>query len=198
MADLAQAEFTRVARGGTISKSPLPSEKLVLGIASSSHAAIRRVHNDSPDQALAVLAVKLRKWLLKGGTTAQAARHYQGCVETYIGWDGVAAPAVETPAKGVEIPYGESVVRSRPDVILEADDSGRHEVRVLLWDELGLDGNAAELIALPAVDRVEETYGADSVAVVKVLHLPTLALEEVSEDAAKARRDDVESLLASV
>jgi hypothetical protein len=198
MADLAQAEFTRVARGGTISKSPLPSEKLVLGIASSSHAAVRRVHSESPAQALAYLAGKLRKWFLKGGTTAQAARHYRECVERYIQWDGVGAPAIETPSKGLEVTYGESVVRARPDVILSPDGTGQYEVRILLWDELPLDSNSAELIALPAVDRVEETYGEEKVATVKVLHLPTLRLEEVSEEAAKARREDVEALLASV
>lgn len=198
MTDLAQAEFTRVARGGTISKSPLPSEKLVLGIASSSHAAVRRVHSESPAQALAYLATKLRKWFLKGGTTAQAARHYQECVERYIRWDGVGAPAVETPAKGLEIHYGENVVRSRPDVILAPNGTGQYEIRILLWDELLLDSNAAELIALPAVDRVEETYGEEKVAAVKVLHLPTLTLEEVTEDAAKARRADVEALLDNV
>jgi hypothetical protein len=198
MANLAQAPFTRLARGGHISSSSLPSEKLVLGIASTSHAAVRRVHNETPNQAIAVLALKLRKWFLMGGNAAQAARHYQDCVESYIHWDGTAAAAVETPAKGTQTIYGDSIVRSRPDVILEPNGTGRHEVRVLLWDELGLTQDAAEMIALPAVDRVEDTYGEGSVAVVKILHLPTLRLEEVAEDAAKARRGDVEDLLASV
>jgi hypothetical protein len=199
MADLAQAEFTRLARGGTISSdAPLPSEKLVLGIASTSHAAIRRVHNESPEQALSVLAGKLRRWFLMGGNAALTARRYQDCVEAYIDWDGRAAPATETPSKGAHIAYGDHVIRSRPDVIIAEDGTGEYEVRVLLWDELGLNKEAAEIIALPAVDRVEETYGAGTVSTVKVLHLPTKRLEEVTEDAAKARRADVEALLGGL
>jgi hypothetical protein len=199
MANLAQAEFTRLARGGTISSSgPLPSEKLVLGIASTSHAAIRRVHNETPAQARAVLAGKLRKWFLLGGNAASTARHYQECVETYIAWDGVAAPAVETPSKGEPISYGDDLIRCRPDVILADDETGLYEVRVLLWDELGLTADAAELIASPAVERVDETYGTGKVGVVKVLHLPTQQIEEVSEDAARGRRDEVAELLASI
>jgi hypothetical protein len=198
MADLAQAEFTRLVRGGTISTgAPLPSEKLVLGIASTSHAAIRRVHKESPEQALAVLASKLRRWFLMGGNAALTARRYQECVEAYIEWDGVAAPATETPSRGLEIAYGDSVVRSRPDVILAKGDEG-YEARVLLWDELPLTKQASELIALPAVDRVEETYGEGSVAIVKVLHLATGQLEEVAEDAAKQRRGAVEDLLSDI
>lgn len=199
MADLAQAEFTRLARGGTIStSSPLPSEKLVLGISATSHAAIRRVHNESPAKARAVLAGKLRRWFLMGGNAALTARRYSDCVETYIEWDRNAAPAVETPAKGTPVQYGDNIVRCRPDVILGDEEASEYEVRILLWDELGLNKDSAEVIALPAVDRVEETYGAGKVAVVKVLHLPTRHLQEVAEDAAKARRGDVEELLDSV
>ncbi|HSS33614.1 MAG TPA: hypothetical protein VLL27_10070 [Solirubrobacterales bacterium] len=199
MADLPQADFCRLARGGTLAPpGGLPAEKVVLGISSASHAAIRRVHNETPEIALSNLTGTLRKYFLSGGPAAETARRYHDCVETYIDWDEAASPATETPHKGAHIAYGEHIVRSRPDVILGDDGTGEYEVRVLLWDELGLNQAAAEVIALPALDRVEETYGAGKVAIVKVLHLPTRHLEEVAEDAARARRPDVEALLDGV
>lgn len=198
MADLSQAEYARVARGGTLSKASLPAEKLVLGISATSHAAIRRVHKESPDRARAVLAGKLRRFFLLGGTAAETARRYQDCVESYIAWDGQAAPATELPSKGKPIPFNGGVVRARPDVILGDDGTGTYEARILLWDDLPLKQDSAELIALPVVERVEDTYGEGKVAVVKVLHLVTNNLQEVAANAAHARREDVEALLNAV
>lgn len=198
-ADLSQADFCRLARGGDLAPpGGLPAEKIVLGISSASHAAVRRVHNETPEIALSNLAGTLRKYFLSGGQPAQTARHYQECVETYIAWDGQAAPATETPARGKSIGYDGGIVRARPDVILGDDGTGEYEVRVLLWDELPLKRDSAELIALPAVERVEETYGPGKVAVVNVFHLATNDLEQVAADSAHARRADVEELLASV
>ena len=198
MADLSQAEYARVARGGSLSKASLPAEKLVLGISATSHAAIRRVHKESPARAKAVLAGKLRRFFLLGGTAAETARRYQECVEGYIAWDGQAASATELPSKGKPISFNGGVVRARPDVILGNGDSGNYEVRILLWDELPLQKDSAELIALPTVERVEDTYGEGKVAVVKVLHLVTNDLQEVAANAAHARRADVEELLTAV
>lgn len=198
-ADLSQADFCRLARGGDLAPpGGLPAEKIVLGISSASHAAVRRVHNETPEIALSNLAGTLRKYFLSGGQPAQTARRYQGCVESYIAWDGHAAPATETPARGRAIGYDGGIVRARPDVILANSGTGEYEVRVLLWDELPLDRDSAELIALPAAERVEETYGPGKVAVVKVLHLAINNLEEVAADSAHARRADVAELLASV
>jgi hypothetical protein len=200
MADLSQAEYGRLARGGDVAQGGVPpAEDVVLGISSTSHAAIRRVHKESPATAQAVLTGKLRRFFLAGGRAAETARRYQDCVNSYIAWDGDAAPAVETPSKGKPIAYsGGGIVRARPDVILGDEETGEYEVRVLLWDELALDRDAAELIALPVAERVEDTYGEGKVSVVKVLHLVTNQLEEVAADSAHARRQDVEALLASV
>jgi len=197
MADLSQAEYGRLARGGSLSNKDLPAEKVVLGISATSHAAVRRVHNESPARARAVLAGKLRRFFLAGGRAAQTAQRYRECVETYIHWDGEAAPAAETPSKGSPIAYDGGIVRARPDVILGDEDTGEYEVRILLWDELPLDKDSAELIALPVVERVEGTYGEGRISVVKVLHLATNQLQEVAADSAHARRADVEELLAS-
>jgi hypothetical protein len=199
MADLSQAEYGRLARGGEITRGGVPpAEEVVLGISSTSHAAIRRVHKESPTRARAVLAGKLRRFFLAGGRAAQTARKYQDCVETYIAWDGQAAPATETPAKGTPVAFNGGIVRARPDVILGDEETGQYEARVLLWDELPLDSDSAELIALPVVERVEDTYGPGKVAVVNVLHLPSNKVEQVTTDSAKARRADVEELLGSV
>lgn len=199
MADLSQAEYARLARGGTIARGGVsPAEDVVLGISSTSHAAIRRVHKESPARARAVLAGKLRRFFLAGGRAAQTARRYQECVENYIAWDGQAAPATETPSKGTPIAFNGGIVRARPDVILGDDETGEYEARVLLWDELPLDQDSAELIALPVIERVEDTYGEGKVSSVKVLHLVTNHLQEVAADSARARRADIEELLASV
>ncbi|HKF81368.1 MAG TPA: hypothetical protein VKB23_00225 [Solirubrobacterales bacterium] len=94
--------------------------------------------------------------------------------------------------------FNGSSVRARPDVVIGDEKTGEYEARVLLWDDLPLDQDAAELIALPVVERVEDTYGNGKVSVVKVLHLVTGQLEEVSPNTARGRRADVEALLASV
>ena len=198
MADLSQAEFARLARGGDIKEGATPAADVVLGISSTSHAAIRRVHNESPSRARAVLAGKLRRFLLAGGRAAETAGRYRDCVESYILWDGEGASAVETPAKGQAVTFNGSSVRARPDVVIGDEETGEYEARVLLWDDLPLDKDSAELIALPVVERVEDTYGRGKVSVVKVLHLVTGRLEEVSPNTARARRSDVEALLASV
>lgn len=197
MTDLSQAEFGRIARGGELSSGPRPAEDVVLGISSTSHAAIRRVHRESPAKARADLAGKLRRFFLAGGRAAETARRYQDCVEGYIAWDEAAEPATETPTKGRPVVFSNGVVRARPDVILGDEETGEYEVRALLWDELDLDQDSAELIALPLIERVEDSYGERKVDVVKVLHLVTNHLEEVDVGAARARRADVETLLAS-
>jgi hypothetical protein len=198
MADLSQAEFGRIARGGSLSSGPRPAEDVVLGISSTSHAAIRRVHRESPEKARADLAGKLRRFFLAGGRAAETARRYQDCVEGYIAWDETAEPATETPTKGRPVTFSNGVVRARPDVILGNEETGEYEVRALLWDELALDQDSAELIALPLVERVEDAYGEGKVGVVKVLHLVTNQIEEVAANVARGRRTDVEALLATV
>src|SRR5215218_368516 len=77
MADLSQAEFARLARGGDIKEGATPAADVVLGISSTSHAAIRRVHHESPSRARAVLAGKLRRFLLAGGRAAETAGRYR-------------------------------------------------------------------------------------------------------------------------
>jgi thioester reductase-like protein len=96
------------------------------------------------------------------------------------------------------VTFSNGVVRARPDVILGNEETGEYEVRALLWDELALDQDSAELIALPLVERVEDAYGEGKVGVVKVLHLVTNQIEEVAASVARGRRTDVEALLATV
>lgn len=198
MAELPQAEFGRAARGAPISPGLAPDvEMFILGMGQSARAAVRRVHSDTPDDARAYLAGKHSGFLLQGGSVAAIARAYRACLERYIGWDGQAAAAVATPTKGHPVPFAPNhIIKARPDVVL--DTGSGHEARVLLWDDLPLDAKAAEMIALPIVGYVEADFGQGSVAVVSVWQLETGQQEAVGPAAAQARRQDVETLLASI
>src|SRR4051812_26618169 len=199
MTDLSQSEFGRAARGAPITPGDPPDiEYFLLGMRSSAGAALRRVHTESPDLARSRFATKMSGFLLQGGAVAAFARALRACLDQYIQWDGEAAPAVMLPTKGKPIEFsGGHIVRARPDVVLERE-TGTYEARALLWDDLALDRRAAELIALPIVEYVEEEYGQGSTAVARVWQLETGEQQSVAPEEAEARRGDVEGLLASL
>jgi hypothetical protein len=198
MAELSQAEFGRVARGASINPGNPPDvEWFILGMRQSAIAAVRRVHSQSPDDARAYFQGKASGFYLQGGAAAATARSYRDCIERYIAWDGQAATAEATPTKGIEVRFSpDHVVRARPDVVLGGP--GTYEARVLLWDDLPLGPDAAELIALPAVGYVESEFGKDKAAPVSVWQLATSDRESVGPAAAEGRRSDVEALLAQI
>jgi hypothetical protein len=197
MVNINQSEFGRAVRGIPPGGS-LDIEYFLLGMRSSAGAAIRRVHDESPDRARAGLAAKMSDFLLQGGAVAAFAQSLQGCLEQYIAWDGgIAAAYVAAPTKGTPITFDPgNIVRARPDVVLD-DGSGAYEARVLLWDDLTLDRKAAEMIALPVVEYVEGKFGPGSTSSVSVWQLVTGEQESVAPPDAEARRADVEALLAS-
>jgi hypothetical protein len=197
MISLAQAEFTRLARGSAITPGEGPDvEWFLLGIRSSAGAAIRWVHKESAARGRSHFAGVNAQYLFGGGPAAAAARNYRDCIERYIALDGAGGPAVAMPTKGVSISFPPgNVVRARPDVVIGPDASGLYEARVLLWDELPLSRQAAEMIALPALKYVRSKLGAE--AGVVVWQLAREEEEIVSAGEADARQADVEGLLAA-
>jgi hypothetical protein len=195
MVNLSQAEFTRLARGDIITPGiEPPTEYFILGIRSSAGGCVRRVHSESVEMARSRFASVNGHYLFGGGAAAAAARAYRQCLERYISLDGTGAEAVDLPSKGVPVAFEPgNIVRSRPDVVLGPNEDGLYEVRVLLWDELALDRASAEVIALPALEYVRSTQGAD--AIVRIWQLATQQEEIVSPDEADGRRGDVEALL---
>jgi hypothetical protein len=178
----------------------MTTDYFILGLSSSAHAAIRRVHSETPDRGRAHYAGKASNYLLHGGAAAATARGYRDCIERYIAWDGNADPAVDLPTKGLPISFGQGdIVRSRPDVVLGPDEqSGAYDVRVLLLDELRLDRRAAEMIALAAHEYVWAQFGTNSTALVNVWQLARGEGETVTATEAEGRRTEVEALLAAI
>jgi hypothetical protein len=79
MAHVSQADFARAARGAEVSAGESAEiEPIIGGVSSVARAAVRRVHKESPQAAVAYFNGKTAKWLLVGGWTAGAVRAYRG------------------------------------------------------------------------------------------------------------------------
>lgn len=199
MVELSQGEFGLAARGAQVTPGvPLEVDLFIGGISSSAHAAVRDVHRNNATVARSTFVGKMAQFFYGGGGAAATARGYLACLDQYIAWDRQSAPAVDMPTKGTEIIFAPGdVVRARPDVVLDVG-SGNREARVLLWDDLPLNTQAGERIALPFVEYIEGKFGPGSAALVSVWHLAHGRQEGVLPGAAQARRADVQALLASL
>jgi hypothetical protein len=200
MAEVSQADFMRAARGGQIlAGQGQVIEPIVGGIVSISKCAVREVHRQSPAYALSYFSAKTAKWLLQGGRAAATVGSYRARLDQYIAWDGGSGPvdAFDVGSKMPPIVYspGDSV-RALAHIVRK-DDNGR-VARVLVWDDLPLDGQSAEMIALPVVDRLEQVYGERSAARVEIWQLDQPLRVNVTPQAARARRNEVRALLAEL
>lgn len=170
-----------------------------MGISSCARAAVRRVHNESPAAASAYYAGKVAHHYYAGGSAAGTARAYGLCVDQYIAWDGHSGPAdLDVGFRATPITFAPGdAVRALAHVVLD-NGAGQREARVVLWDELPLDARAAEMIALPVLERVEAEYGSGSTAHIDVWQLAQTQREIVLPVAAQARWGEVQTLLASL
>lgn len=195
MAEVPQADFTRAVRGANISGQD-EIEPVVGGISSVARATIRRIHREGTAKALAYYASGTKKFSLMGGNPASTVNTYRASVDQYVAWDGgQAAPADIDVSETISFAPGDAV-RAIAHVAIDAPAD--REVRVLLWDELRLDQNGAEQIALPALEAVENAFGQGVVAVVEVWQLATGQRVTVPPTLARARHSDVQTLLASL
>lgn len=187
----------RGVRGEKIEPGKTPKIENVVGaISSISRAAVRCVHRESPSDALAYFEGAIKKFTEMGPRAAATCETYSQSVARYIDWDGAADDA-DLDLK-LTVPFGpEDRVRSIAHVVLDAGDD-RRLARVLLWDELPLSSEAAEMIALPIVECVENVYGAESVAAIEVWHLALAEKERVERNTALSRRPDVESFFSDL
>lgn len=197
MPELSQSDYMRGVRGETIVPGQAPViEPILGGISSIGRTAIRRVHQESADAARAYFAGGIAKFLLMGNRAASTCQTYTEAVEQYIEWDGDSGDAEVDLKLGVS--FGpEDRVRAIAHVAREIEDE-TWEARVLLWDDLALDADAAEMIALPIVECVEGYHGPESVLAVEVWQLRRGEKERVERNAALARRSDVESFFADL
>lgn len=197
MPELSQADFTRGVRGERIVPGQPPNiEPIVKGISSIGRAAVRRVHKETPATALAYFAEKAARFRLIGGRAAATAEKYRQSLLQYIEWDG-DGQAADLDIKGL-VAFGlDDRVRALAHVVLDCDD-GKREARILLWDELSLDQDAAEMIALPIVECVNAEFGIDKTAIVGVWQLARGQRYSVEPAVAEGRRGDVESFLADL
>lgn len=197
MPEVRQADFMRGVRGETINPDQTPQiEPIVKGLSSISRAAIRRVHNESPDEARAYFAQATAKFRLRGGRAAATVDSYRSSLEQYIEWDGVGQDA-DLDIKGTVTFSPDDRVRALAHVVFGSDDGARR-ARVLLWDSVTLGQRAAEMIALPIVECVNAEYGADKTSEVEVWQLALGQRYSVAPEDAEGRRGEVESFFADL
>jgi hypothetical protein len=197
VADVSQAEFCRAVRGGAvIIGTPPPVEPLVLGLSSISRTAVRRVHQQSPVNALAYFDNKAAPYFAGGGGVAATAQGFRDSVERYIQWDATAPPAELDVSDIVGFGPGNSV-RARGHVVVD-DGAGLKEARLLLWDELPISAAEAELVALPVLECVEARLGVGSVSRVEVWQLSTSQRETVLPTTARGRQSAVQQVLSQL
>lgn len=195
--ELSQADFMRGVRGEKVVPGQTPViEPILGGISSISRAAVRRVHQESAADAQAYFSGGTAKFVLMGDRAAATVQTYSRSVGRYIEWDSEGADA-DLDLK-LAVPFGPGDrVRAIAHVVLDADND-QCEARVLLWDDLPLSTQAAEMIALPVLECAESERGSNSVVAVEVWHLARGEKERVVRSAALARRSDVESFFASL
>lgn len=200
VAEVSQADFMRAVRGGQVlTGQGQEIEPIVGGVVSISKCAVREVHRRSPAYALSYFNARTAKWLFQGGRAAATVRSYRARLDQYIAWDGGSGPA-EAFDVGLKMPPivyapGDSV-RALAHVVRKSGDAST--ARVLVWDDLPLDADGAEMIALPVVDRLEEVYGEGSATGVEVWQLDQPVRHNVTPEDAHARRSEVRDLLAEL
>jgi hypothetical protein len=203
MPELSQAEFTRAVRGARIVPGADPRiEPVLMGITSVAHAAVRKVHRDSPAVALAYFNSRVAKYA--GGPAWSAARAFGAALGRYVAWEAtVGAPVrVDGSGDGIDVklvvPFGPGdAVRAISHVVVD-DGAGGSEARIVLWDELRLDQRSAEMIALPILEAADARYGGGTTSVVKVWHVALNHAVSVAPTAARARQTQIQALIAGL
>jgi hypothetical protein len=200
MAEVSQADFARAARGAPVlGGQGVEIEPIMGAISSIAKCAVRDVHRKSPEAAMAYFNGGTAKWLLLGGSAAATVRTYHDSLAQYIAWDGGSGSAdfdvgIRKPA--IVFGPGDSV-RALAHVVRDLG-GGQREVRIVLWDELPVDADSAEMIALPLVERIDREYGQNSTMEVGVWQVAQPQRMTVLPAAAEARRADVQTLLAGL
>lgn len=131
-----------------------------------------------------------------GGRPAATAMTYSASVDRYISWDGEGAEAKTDIKRSVGF-GSEDWVRAIAHVVLDADDEKR-TARVLLWDDLSVSIEAAEMIALPVLECVAGEYGVGTAVAIDVWQLARGEKHRVERSHALARRSDVEGFFANL
>ena len=187
----------RGVRGERIVPGRAPDiERAVKGISSISRTAVRRVHQESPEAAEAYFSGKIARFRLMGGRPAATAATYSESVARYIAWDGEGAEA-EIDIKDTVAFGPEDRVRAIAHVVLETEDDVRME-RVLLWDDISVSVESAEMIAIPVLECVDRNFGDGTARAVDVWQLARDEKHRVERDRALGRRNDVEGFFASL
>ena len=197
MPELSQAEFTRAARGERITPGAEPNiEPVLMGISSVAHAAVRKVHRQSPAQALSYFDGRVAKYA--GGPAWPTARTFRAALQRYVAWD--AAVGLPMRIDGIDVKLtvdfgpGDGV-RAISHVVVD-DGAGGSEARIVLWDELRLRQSSAEMIALAILEAADARYGPRSTTLINVWHVTQNQPVPVTPAQARARLADVHTLFA--
>lgn len=196
--ELGQAEFMRGVRGEKITPGRTPDiEPVVKGISSISRTAVRRVHQKSPAVARSYFAGKIARFRLMGDRAAATAQTYSDSVERYLEWNGSDGASADVDVSG-DVRFGEEHrVRAIAHVVRD-DGDDKKIARVVIWDDLALGKDAAEMIALPVLECADQNFGDGTTVAVEVWQLSRGEKHRVEREQALARRTDVEGFFASL
>jgi hypothetical protein len=188
MEALSQGEFGRLVRGGTLDERLVPVLRTMW---SWSRSAVLKVHGESVAEARAYLTGRMAPYM--GGASDATARSYLRAFETYVEWAAPADPVDSGTQTEIGFPP-DGAIRGRADMVLFRGQD-RYAGRLLLWDDLPMDRDAAEIIALPSLRAVERAYVVGSVEFVEIWQLRTRERERVNAESAAAREDAVRRIL---
>lgn len=192
MVELSQSEYARAVRGIPVTPgAPPQTPPLLLGLSAVARTAVRRVHTESPDVAVAYFNRRVAKWRAAGPRAAGTTNAFGRRLDQYVEWDRLAGLPVDRVDVCSTVPVGRSTwVRATAHVVgLEGD--GHARPRVVIWDTEPCDSVTAALVALPALEATVRLVD-PHIEVIDVWQLGTGCQYAVSASAARARAQEAE------
>lgn len=177
----------------------------ILGMVTCVRWAIHKVHTDSPAEGREYIGRALEKWLARAGSdnrgeraSATAASNYIDCVHQAAAWhvaSGAKLRRWEVPGLVTysDTDHVQAIVRA----VVENREGGI-EGRVILWDSAPLDLSAAEVIAAPAIEVLDQLYEGPIAVAIEVWQCREQVLHRVEGADARTARPRAAALVAAM
>jgi hypothetical protein len=170
-----------------------------MGMSSVAHAAVRKVHRESPVAAVSYFNSRVAKYA--GSPAWPAAQAFRQQLERYIAWDAAIGQPLMPDGIDVKltVPFGAgNAVRAITHVVVEDGAIAAVEARIVLWDELRLNQRSAEMIALPILEATDAGYGAGTTTRIQVWQVAQNQPVTIAPGSAQTRRGEIQTLISGL